>query len=140
MNKAAQELGRLGKGKPKTLTKAERKRRAERLAKARENRWADKATFPNPLCVRFGEGRILMLTFTDADGGGVVLRDSGEAHAVGEDANLPPEKGVMPKVGEVYLHFTNIESAQALRLTLDEAIAEMSNTGVHAPKRSGGSS
>ena len=42
-NKAAQELGRLGKGKPKTLTKAERKRRAERLAKARENRWADKA-------------------------------------------------------------------------------------------------
>ena len=43
MNKAAQELGRLGKGKPKTLTKAERKRRAERLAKAREKRWADKA-------------------------------------------------------------------------------------------------
>ena len=42
MNKAAQELGRLGKGKPKTLTKAERKRRAERLAKAREKRWADK--------------------------------------------------------------------------------------------------
>ena len=42
-NKAAQELGRLGKGKPKTLTKAERKRRAERLAKAREKRWGDKA-------------------------------------------------------------------------------------------------
>ena len=43
MNKAAQELGRLGKGKRKTLTKAERKRRAERLAKAREKRWPDKA-------------------------------------------------------------------------------------------------
>ena len=85
------------------------------------------STFPNPLCVRFGEGRILMLTFKDADGGGVVLRDSGDTHAVGEDANMPPEKGVMPKVGEVYLHFTNIESAQALRLTLDEAIADMSN-------------
>ena len=42
-NKAAQQLGRLGKGKPKTLTKAERKRRADRLAKAREKRWADKA-------------------------------------------------------------------------------------------------
>ena len=42
-NKAAQELGRLGKGKPKTLTKAERKRRADRLAKAREKRWTDKA-------------------------------------------------------------------------------------------------
>ena len=42
-NKAAQVLGRLGKGKPKTITKAERKRRADRLAKAREKRWADKA-------------------------------------------------------------------------------------------------
>jgi len=39
INKAAQELGRLGKGKPKTLTKAERKRRAERLAEARKKRW-----------------------------------------------------------------------------------------------------
>jgi len=41
MNKAAQQLGRLGKGKPKTLTKAERKRRAERLAEARKKRWPD---------------------------------------------------------------------------------------------------
>ena len=42
-NKAAQELGRLAKGKPKTLTKAERKRRAERLAEARKKRWPVKA-------------------------------------------------------------------------------------------------
>lgn len=41
-NKAAQELGRMGKGKPKTLTDAERKRRAERLALARLKRWAGK--------------------------------------------------------------------------------------------------
>ena len=42
MNKAAQELGRLGKGKPKTLTAAERKRRAVRLAEARKKRWGVK--------------------------------------------------------------------------------------------------
>jgi len=42
-NKAAQALGRLGKGKPKTLTNAERKRRAERLAEARKRRWTSKA-------------------------------------------------------------------------------------------------
>jgi len=42
-NKAAQELGRLGKGKPKTLTKAERKRRTVRLADARKKRWPVKA-------------------------------------------------------------------------------------------------
>lgn len=39
MNKAAQELGRLGKGKPKRITEEERKRRADRLANARLKRW-----------------------------------------------------------------------------------------------------
>ena len=42
-NKAAQALGRLGKGKKKTLTNAERKRRAARLAQARALRWEDPA-------------------------------------------------------------------------------------------------
>lgn len=32
-------LGRLGRGKRKTLTKAERARRARRLAEARKKRW-----------------------------------------------------------------------------------------------------
>lgn len=41
MNKAAQELGRMGKGKAKTLTQAERKRRAQRLAEARKHRWPE---------------------------------------------------------------------------------------------------
>jgi hypothetical protein len=39
MNKAAQALGRLGRGKRKTLTHAERRRRARSLALARQNRW-----------------------------------------------------------------------------------------------------
>jgi len=39
VNKAAQALGRMGKGKAKTLTQAERKRRARRLADARKTRW-----------------------------------------------------------------------------------------------------
>ena len=39
MNKAAQALGRMGKGKAKTLTQAERKRRGKRLAEARKRRW-----------------------------------------------------------------------------------------------------
>jgi hypothetical protein len=39
VNKAAQALGRMGKGKAKTLTAAERKRRARRLAEARKTRW-----------------------------------------------------------------------------------------------------
>ena len=39
MNRAAQQLGRLARGKAKTLSKTERRRRAERLAVARQKRW-----------------------------------------------------------------------------------------------------
>ena len=39
-NKAAQELGRLGKGKKKTLTQKERNRRRDALAVHRLKRWA----------------------------------------------------------------------------------------------------
>lgn len=38
MNKHAQALGRMSKGKPKTITEAERVRRRMRMAKAREYR------------------------------------------------------------------------------------------------------
>lgn len=43
MNRSAQQLGRLAKGKPKTLTKAERNRRAMSLAVARAKRWPNKS-------------------------------------------------------------------------------------------------
>jgi len=39
MNKAAQSLGKMGKGVPKTLTAKERRRRARSLAEARKRRW-----------------------------------------------------------------------------------------------------
>jgi hypothetical protein len=42
MNKAAQALGRLGRGKPKRISQAERQRRRQRLAEARKLRWAKK--------------------------------------------------------------------------------------------------
>ena len=39
MNKFAQALGRLAKGKSKQLTESERQRRRDNLASARNNRW-----------------------------------------------------------------------------------------------------
>ncbi len=42
MNKAAQALGRLGKGVKKRLSEAEIKRRSERLKEARTKRWTHK--------------------------------------------------------------------------------------------------
>jgi hypothetical protein len=38
-NKAAQQLGRMGKGIPKNFSQAERARRKARLAEARKLRW-----------------------------------------------------------------------------------------------------
>jgi hypothetical protein len=43
MNQAAQKLGRMAKGVPKNLTKAEINRRKQRLAGARKLRWAKPA-------------------------------------------------------------------------------------------------
>jgi hypothetical protein len=39
ISEAARALGRLGKGKPKRFTAAERARRKKRLADARKKRW-----------------------------------------------------------------------------------------------------
>lgn len=47
MNKAAQALGRLAKGVPKTYTAAELARRKTRLAAARKKRWANHKTNPS---------------------------------------------------------------------------------------------
>jgi hypothetical protein len=41
MNRAARQLGRLGRGKKKTISLAERRHR-ERLAEARKKRWPKK--------------------------------------------------------------------------------------------------
>jgi hypothetical protein len=40
MNRAAQKLGRLARGKPKQYSPAEIKKRTKRLAAARKKRWA----------------------------------------------------------------------------------------------------
>jgi hypothetical protein len=42
MNKHAQQLGRLGRGKKKTLSPAEIKRRTAQLARVRARRWRKK--------------------------------------------------------------------------------------------------
>jgi hypothetical protein len=42
VNKDAQRLGRLARGKPKRFTAAELDRRKKRLAEARKTRWAKK--------------------------------------------------------------------------------------------------
>jgi len=43
MNQNAQALGKLGKGRPKTLTEAQRKASADRMRQVQKLRWKEKA-------------------------------------------------------------------------------------------------
>jgi hypothetical protein len=43
MNENAQALGKLGKGRPKTLTEAQRKASADRMRQVQKLRWKEKA-------------------------------------------------------------------------------------------------
>ncbi len=42
IGRVASQLGKLGKGKPKNISAAERKRRQQRMAEARKKRWPPK--------------------------------------------------------------------------------------------------
>lgn len=82
------------------------------------------ATFPNPLMIQMGEGRILFSKFWDKDDrdGGVILSDSGEPHEVGSESDQSPESDYVPRQGEVFLRFGRKESAEALRDVINEVI------------------
>lgn len=84
------------------------------------------ATFPNPLMIQMGEGKLLCSKFWDhADSdGGIIISDTGERHEIGSDANLPAEENHMPKTGEVFLRFGCKASAESLRDVINEVISE----------------
>jgi len=84
-------------------------------------------TFPNPLQVGFGGGRILMSTFHDAETKGIVFRDTGESHEVGSDANELPIEDWEPRSGEIYFAFTNKESLKALKSVVDDLLEDWEN-------------
>lgn len=72
-------------------------------------------TLPNPLQINLGDGRIAIDLFTDEDGAhGLILRDSGEPHEVGEPTNSGREPEHCPEKGEIYIRCANRESALVL--------------------------
>ena len=72
-------------------------------------------TSPTPLQISLGQGRIAIDPFADDDGAhGLIFRDSGEPHDVGEPTNSDREPEHWPAEGEVYLRCENRESALVL--------------------------
>lgn len=81
------------------------------------------------LFIGFGEGRIQISQYsTDSGIRGLILRDSGEPHVVGESVGDEDVKNYKPQPGEVYLQFKNPESAMVLREMLDAVIKDWPKT------------
>ena len=80
-------------------------------------------TLPNPLNVAFGTGCVLIRWFTDSTGFGVIIKPSKDGpHSIGEKIQQEAYTGRHePKQGEIYLHFSNMESYEVLRHCLTQA-------------------
>lgn len=70
---------------------------------------------PNPLQICLGEGRVAIEPFSDEDGShGVIFKDSGEPHPVGELTGSDRSAEHYPEEGEVYIRCSSRESALVL--------------------------
>jgi hypothetical protein len=72
--------------------------------------------------LKFGEGKVQISHFTDPDGVGLVLRDTQEEHTIGIYANKAKEVLHVPQEGEIYLKFTNKESAKVFHEMVTELL------------------
>ena len=71
-------------------------------------------TFPNPLSINLGEGKIEVTVYSCGSNHGILLRDSGKKHNIGDLSESPTEENHEPQVGEVYINCGNRESALVL--------------------------
>lgn len=81
--------------------------------------------FLNPLQVNFGQGKILIQSYSDLDGvrRGLLLYETDESHPIGIPLpDLQLKTPHHPQKGEIYLSFSNVESAESFRAELDEVI------------------
>ena len=77
--------------------------------------------FPNPLRIGMGEGRMCVGEYRLPDARGLLFRDTGEPHEVGAEApELPAPHEPAP--GEVYLEFSNVESAIVVRNMMQQLV------------------
>ena len=86
--------------------------------------------FPNPLQINLGNGRIEITQYSDIDGYGVLLKDTGEDHVIGRATGTREELVSWehsPQSGEIYIHCANRESALVLMEQVCRVVAAFSN-------------
>lgn len=72
--------------------------------------------------LKFGEGKVKISHFTDPDGVGLMLRDTQEEHVIGIYDDKTEEILHIPQEGEIYLKFTNRESAKVFHEMVTELL------------------
>ena len=84
------------------------------------------STFPNPLLIQMGEGRLLFSRYTTKNktDAGIIISDTGEAHEIGSVADSPLESDYTAKEGEIWIQFGKKESAECFRDIINEIIEE----------------
>lgn len=85
-------------------------------------------SFPNPLQVDFGRGRIYVSSFSGDGGHGLILKNRGIDHEIGLIVDTLDESYV-PEVGDIFLKFSNRKSAQVVREMLDVVINKFDGNG-----------
>lgn len=80
-----------------------------------------------PFQISLGEGKVAITTFVDVGGRGIIFRDTGAVHEVGEATNEPACEQV-PQVGEVYVRCANRESALVLMEQIARVVAGFSES------------
>lgn len=83
-------------------------------------------TYPNPLNVDLGFGRIKLSLFHAGGSHGILLEETGETNNVGE-LFYQEDEGIGPQPGHIYLTCHNIESAMALRAMVNRVVCSFPN-------------
>lgn len=82
------------------------------------------STYPNPLDINFGEGRIIICKWDDKEARGVVFLQTDKKYPIGATIDTPEVLNHTPEEGEIYLRFKNVESCKVLHGILGEVIAD----------------
>jgi len=81
---------------------------------AKEIEIASGYTFPNPLQIELGDGRLAVSPFKASDGWGIMFTDTGSSHKVGDPVPELETETRLPAKDEVYILCKNAESAAVL--------------------------
>lgn len=75
-----------------------------------------------PFQIGLGSGRVAISAFHDGDVHGLIFKDSGESHEVGETINDADQPSHVPANGEVYIACMNREAALVLQEMVNRVV------------------